>query len=1137
MLKSHDKFHSSNGKRLILVADDEVINREILGATLEDDYEILFAVDGEDTLNKCREHKEILSLLLLDLMMPVFSGQEVLKRLRDDPDLRQIPVIVMTADQDAEVECLHLGASDFIPKPYPQEDVIKARVRRTIELFEDREIINHTERDPLTGLYNREYFYRYAEQFDQHHPGLEMDAIVVDVNHFHMINERFGTDYGDGVLRRIGERVREMVADTGGIVCRREADTFLVYCPHGKDYEAILKNASTGLMADETITSEVHLRMGVYPDADRSLEIERRFDRAQMAADKVRGSYAKRIGIYDSTLHEKELYEEQLIEDFRTAIAEEQFMVYYQPKFDVRPDMPVLSSCEALVRWKHPKLGLISPGVFIPLFEGNGLIQELDMYVWRTAARQLSLWKEELGFSVPVSVNVSRIDLYDPGLIAVLQGILKENGLSYDELLLEVTESAYAQDPDQIIQTAQRLRKLGFLIEMDDFGTGYSSLNMISTLPIDALKLDMHFTRHAFSGEGDTRILEVVIDIADYLAVPVIAEGVETEEQMLALKKLGCDIVQGYYFSRPIPADEYKEILLEAKAARDTLKAAAQPEASSEIKTNGNGAAGSLAAGTLKDASGLAGAGAAGSEDKDPALAKDRNAAALSGGNAGAGASSLIRDPSYGKPVPVRDLPSSPSSAPRGMAPLPTDPPDALLPVDTKTDTEAGGKRRHGLQLRTTSYFFVVFAILAAVVLFISDILVTRGYKRMEKASNRYIVAQLAASNMESGSDYLTDRVRCFVVTGETDYLHDFFKEVNVTRRRDQALDDLEELLEGNAGSAYVSLATALELSNELIGREYEAMRLMLEAGDYPEAEIPSEIADIKLSAEDLALTPEQQKAKAQELVFDNTYMHYKDRIRENVNLCTQELIRSSSLELETASAQMALYVNLQTALTVVFLVIVLMIVWFINDQVRKPLSHMVELMHRQEPVDPSGAEELQFVTRIYNKILDENREARERLSHEASHDRLTGLFNRGAYEMMLESVDKEHMALILVDVDYFKAVNDTYGHDVGDRVLKRVADVLRHSFRSVDVICRIGGDEFVVIMTRADSTMRDLVMGKINRANYQLQHPTDDLPPVSLSVGVAFADRDNAKGDIFKDADTALYRVKEAGRCGCEIF
>ncbi len=162
---------------------------------------------------------------------------------------------------------------------------------------------------------------------------------------------------------------------------------------------------------------------------------------------------------------------------------------------------------------------------------------------------------------------------------------------------------------------------------------------------------------------------------------------------------------------------------------------------------------------------------------------------------------------------------------------------------------------------------------------------------------------------------------------------------------------------------------------------------------------------------------------------------------------------------------------------------------------------------------------------------------AREELSHEASHDRLTGLFNRSAYEMMLESVDKDHMALILVDVDYFKSVNDTYGHDMGDRVLKRVADVLKHSFRSVDVICRIGGDEFVVIMTRADSTMRDLVRNKIARANEILRNPTDDLPPVSLSVGVAFSDRENPKGDIFKDADTALYRVKEAGRNGCEIF
>ena len=163
--------------------------------------------------------------------------------------------------------------------------------------------------------------------------------------------------------------------------------------------------------------------------------------------------------------------------------------------------------------------------------------------------------------------------------------------------------------------------------------------------------------------------------------------------------------------------------------------------------------------------------------------------------------------------------------------------------------------------------------------------------------------------------------------------------------------------------------------------------------------------------------------------------------------------------------------------------------------------------------------------------------DAKERLSHEASHDALTGLLNRGAYDLLMKTVDTAHMALIIVDVDYFKQINDTYGHAVGDRVLKRVAEILQQNFRSVDIICRFGGDEFVVVMTRSNSSMRQLVLNKIAHANDLLQHPKDDLPPVSLSVGVAFSDRNNPSGDIFTDADTALYRVKEAGRNGCMIY
>ena len=1070
MLTSNEKFHSVNGKRRILIADDELINREMLGMMLSDEYEILYACDGAETLDRIRENRDTLSLVLLDILMPVTSGLEVLKEIKADEALAQIPVIVTTAEKKTEVESLQLGAVDFIPKPYPEAGVIQARVRRTIELYEDRDIIQSTERDTLTGLYNREYFYRYAEQFDQFHKELEMDAILVDVNHFHMLNERYGRAYGDAILRKIGEQVREMVKDSGGIVCRRGADTFMVYCPHREDYQQIMEKASVFLLDDEGTENRVRLRMGVYSNVDKTIDIERRFDRAKMAADTVKGTFTRTIGWYDDSLHEKELFAEQLIEDFPVAIADNQFRVYYQPKFDVRPDTPLLASAEALVRWIHPKQGMISPGVFIPLFEENGLIRKLDTFVWRETARQIRAWKDALGYSVPVSVNVSRVDLYDPNLPDTLLSILEEQSLTVKDLLLEVTESAYTQDSQQIIETVNTLRSLGFQIEMDDFGTGYSSLNMISTLPIDALKLDMHFIRNAFAIGGNTHMLEVIIGISDYLSVPVIAEGVETEEQLHALKLLGCDIVQGYFFSKPVPASDFEAFILQKKEAD---LAAAKKQAKADGK-------------------------AANTDGKSDEAVKQAKI-------------NVLREKTHQTPQEPK---------PEVKAP----------PLETV-------KEHTGIQLKTASIFFVILALIAAAALMISDLAVTRGYQRMENASDRYISAQLAASDLESGSDYLTDRVRCFVVTGEVEYLDDFFEEVDVTRRRDGAVEKLEALLDGNDNTALANLRTALSLSNELIVYENLAMRLTVEAGHYREGEIPPGITEIELPEEYRSLTAEEMRAAAQTLVFDNNYMHYKDRIRENVSLCTQSLIRASSQELEQASAQLAILVNIQTAMTIVFLLIVLGIVVLITLMIRKPLTNMVQLMQEQKAVLPTGVEELRFVTRTYNKILQENAEAREKLSHEASHDALTGLFNRGAYDLLMQSADTNHMALILADVDYFKSVNDTYGHAVGDKVLKRVADILRHSFRSVDILCRLGGDEFAVVMTRADSSMRQLVLNKIDRANELLQHPKDDLPPVSLSVGVAFSDRANPQGDIFKDADTALYRVKEAGRAGCAFF
>ena len=549
-------------RKTVLIAEDVEINRMLLGTILEEEYDVRYASDGAETLKILREEKDRISLLLLDLMMPEVDGMEVLRIMMSDPALRNIPVIVLTGDQEAEVECLHLGAMDFIPKPYPGAEIIKARVSKCIELSETRDLIQSTERDTLTKLFNIDYFVRYVERFDRYFAEMPMDAIVININHFQTINERFGKQYGDDVLRRLADKIRATARETGGVCCRQGADVFLLYCPHREEYDSLLESLSIGIGGESSGADHIRLRMGVYANADRQLDPERRFDRANKAADSVRGSHIRSVGFYDAAIHEAQIHRERLLEDFHSCLENNCFRVYLQPKFNIRREEPYLASAEALVRWVHPELGMISPAEFIPLLEESGLVLELDRFVWKHAAAYIRSWKDRFGVSVPVSVNVSRVDMLATNLKEIFRQILDEYRLEPSDLMLEITESAYTGSSDPVIETALALREMGFMIEMDDFGTGYSSLGMLNRLPIDALKLDMSFVRTAFAGEKrDTRIIQLILDIAKILGVPVIAEGVETEEQLLALKDLGCDLAQGYFFSRPVPGDEFDSFI------------------------------------------------------------------------------------------------------------------------------------------------------------------------------------------------------------------------------------------------------------------------------------------------------------------------------------------------------------------------------------------------------------------------------------------------------------------------------------------------------------------------------------------------------------------------------------------------
>lgn len=560
MLLSSSNIKNIN--RRVLVVEDEQINREILGAILGRDYDVDYAADGKEAWEKLHADCVNYSLILLDLMMPVMSGYELLEKISSDPAVKAIPVIVMTSEKDAEVKSIRQGAVDFISKPYDMPEVILARCERIIKLYEDRALIKSTENDELTGLYSRDFFFEYVKWFDAYslRDGKTVDAIVFNIEHFHLINEMCGRSIGDSVLKELASCIQSVFSSSDFIAGRPGGDTFYVYCLNSDANTSCIKKVQWQ-MANFRDDLKIRVRAGIYQNVDFKVEPEGRFDRAKLACNRISGDYTATVAYYDNELHLKSIYNERLIRDVDVALKNGDFKVYYQPKYEITSDRPRLCSAEALIRWQHSELGMINPGVFIPLFEQNGLIQRIDNYVWDRAAAQISEWRKKFGRTVPVSVNVSRIDIFDQLLEVKLQHILKKNGITSNELMLEITESAYADNAEKLIETVNTLRGAGFKIEMDDFGTGYSSLNMITSICFDVLKLDMKFVKNMERDEKSLKLVEIVISIAKFLNVPVVAEGVETESQLGILKSMGCQVIQGFYFSRPVPAEDFEEFI------------------------------------------------------------------------------------------------------------------------------------------------------------------------------------------------------------------------------------------------------------------------------------------------------------------------------------------------------------------------------------------------------------------------------------------------------------------------------------------------------------------------------------------------------------------------------------------------
>ena len=559
------RYYKENLRRKVLIVEDEFVNQQILGQIISSEYEPIFANNGQEALDILHENPQEISLVLLDLNMPVMDGYTLMSIMNEEEILKRIPIIVLTSEKSAEIKSLQLGAQDFITKPYDMPEIILARVKRSILLAEETEIILRTEKDSLTGLTTKKYFFEYINRYDQHNPNAQMDAIAINIKKFRTINALLGHRYGDRLLISIANSLRKLMEKHEGIVSRVDSDTFFVYITSLDNYEEVIINALDEAYKKIHKEGKVAFKIGVSRYVDHELSVEKRFDDALRALRLNKDNLETTIVVYDQEMHEKELFDEKLVLEFEKSLENKEFKIYLQPKMNILGDKPVLSSAEVLVRWIHPVHGLISPALFVPLFENNGLITKLDKYIWNEAAAQIREWKDKYNIVVPLSINVSRVDLFSATLIEDLMEVMEKHQLSFNELFLEVTESACVEDAKEVNRRVRALKDKGFIIEMDDFGTGYSSLHMVASLPLDAIKIDRSFVFNLLSNEKSKMLVQIIIQIARLLNAKCIAEGVETEEQLKMLREMGVELIQGFYFSPAIPTDKFFDKYLKEK--------------------------------------------------------------------------------------------------------------------------------------------------------------------------------------------------------------------------------------------------------------------------------------------------------------------------------------------------------------------------------------------------------------------------------------------------------------------------------------------------------------------------------------------------------------------------------------------
>ncbi|MGO5051102.1 EAL domain-containing protein [Lachnospiraceae bacterium LCP25S3_G4] len=999
------------------------------------------------------------------------------------------------------------------------------------------------EHDTLTGLYHKNYFYQVTQKMIEDNPNIRYYIACIDVERFKMVNAYCGQREGNKVLQFIA-RMIEKEAQGHGTYGRIEGDVFSVCLPMDANDIELRAAKFQEELRQYPLDIDITMKFGIYVIDEPTVSVSQMCDWARVAANTVKGNYLEHIAYYDERLKCRFLEEQDIINDMDVALKDRQFEVHIQPKYDMR-DESIIGG-EALVRWRHPKKGLIVPKLFIPVFENNGFIFKLDEYIWESVCQTIRRWIDERGKVVPISVNVSRVDLYNNNLEKKLLDLIKKYKLNPQFLELEITESAYSEHPEQLIEIVAKLHEAGFKILMDDFGSGYSSLNMLKDVPVDILKLDMKFLEESPNFSRGSNILNSIIRMSNWLDLPVIAEGVESVRQVEFLRSIGCEYAQGYFYSRALAIQDF-ENLLDGKPVREEYEPCQsyleadfnefwKPNTQVDVLFNAqvepvlvleycNGnlevIQTNMQCYKMLTTIDLAYKGyrtciQKGIYQEDQWKFKEYLQLVIENKN---DRNCLIR---WGNEEVIKHFEL------RLCCILQKD--NRYLLYGTIKDAtnellkEEAIQRAESIMNQMQGGIFLLEwdGIQFTPVYANEPLFRILGYTRVEYLeltednfwSIVYEVDREALKEsfqlILNGQDSCKGNFRIVKKNGEICWCQTLVNRIGKKKKHPVLLVLITDITKEK------ELERALRESEQRFAdafRREQQLREQFKKG---------KILDIEVDVTDEKVIKIDEKAYLElKIKEDVTYNQLIAMLIERIGPSWQEeiLLKFQKNALQHAFKNNQFEITSQVQ------------IYRVLDNKKIWASLQMQLIRNRK--------NNHIIGNLFIRDIDEKKKVEILLRQKAELDPLTKLYNREALESKIEGCLKNQIeqgiqsAFFMIDIDNFKAINDSHGHVVGDRILYIIAQRLKMLFRKSDVVGRIGGDEFIVFMSEICSVKSVHIKAKQVCDTLNINFQEDGVCcSTTCSIGVALSPMcGKSYRELYIHADSAAYHAKRGGK------